>query len=254
MDATLNDPKQGEREYYRRIGEAGLAHSLGKPFTDEKCGEYLADLGALISLLPQPPARGLDLGCDAGWTSFFLARRGYEIVGVDIAPEAIQAATAKACAEGITNAQFLCADYEELRFQNEFDFAVFYDALHHAEDEAMAISKAYESLRPGACLLTIEPGRGHHLVETSRQAIAQYHVHEKEMHPAKIIRLARAAGFRESIVLPPAQQIHSFLYGHGIAAQSGNLPARLFHKLRAFYMITRMFLLPGQYGIVLLRK
>lgn len=254
MTANLADPKQGEREYYRNIGEDGLRHALGKPFTDVKCGEYLADIAVMMSLFPPPPARGLDLGCGTGWTSSFLARRGYEIIGADISPEAIQAARERCEQDGFTNLQFLCADYEELHFREEFDFALFYDSLHHAEDERLAMQKAFEALKPGGCLLTFEPGVGHHLAETSRNAVEQYHVHEKEMPPSRIIHLARQVGFTQQTILPQPQVIHSLLYSQEAASPPADAFKRLCQKLKSGYLFLRLLLLPGEYGVVLLRK
>ncbi len=254
MSTNLADPKQGEREYYRNIGDDGLRHALGKPFTDAKCGEYLADIAAIMSLFPPPPARGLDLGCGTGWTSSFLARRGYEIMGADISSEAIQAASERREQDGCARLQFLCADYEELSFHEEFDFALFYDSLHHAEDEQLAMQKAFNALKHGGCLLTFEPGTGHHLAEGSRQAVEKYHVHEKEMPPSKIIRLAQNAGFSQHLILPQPQVIHSILYGQEAASPPADGFGRLRQKLKFFYIFLRQILLPGEYGVVLLRK
>ena len=77
-------PKQGEVNYVERIGESGRSHIAGKPISDENCGGLLTDMGCLITLLPSPPARILDLGVGSGWTSMFLGRRGYDVVGQDI--------------------------------------------------------------------------------------------------------------------------------------------------------------------------
>src|SRR5689334_17377984 len=82
-------PRSGEPTYYDRIGEDGRRHAVGKPFTDDHCGLYLLRAGALFSLLPRPPARVLDCGCGTGWLSYFLARRGYDVVGTDLSEDAI---------------------------------------------------------------------------------------------------------------------------------------------------------------------
>ena len=50
---------------------------LGKPFIDPLRGQYLMDLGQIMKLLPDSPARLLDLGIGPGWTSKYLALSGY---------------------------------------------------------------------------------------------------------------------------------------------------------------------------------
>src|SRR2546430_16388417 len=86
--------KSGEIKYLSNLGEAGVWHAANKPFSDPGCGRYLAELGAILALLPPPPARLLDLGCGTGWTSVFFARAGYEVVGLDLAPDMIEPAEA----------------------------------------------------------------------------------------------------------------------------------------------------------------
>jgi SAM-dependent methyltransferase len=57
--------------------------------------------------------------------------------------------------------QFLILDYEVGPIPGEFDAAVIYAALHHAEIEYLVTKNVYDALVPGGVLITIEPGRGH---------------------------------------------------------------------------------------------
>jgi SAM-dependent methyltransferase len=203
--------KQHEVEYPVRIGEA-LTHAAGKPFSDPLCGQYLVRIGTLMSLLPPAPARVLDLGCGTGWTSRFFARAGYEVVGADIAPEMIRVANECRDAERLHGLSFVVSDYETLAFREEFDAAVFFDSLHHADDEALAIRKAFAALKPGGVLLTDEPGVGHSTSADSLAAMAKYGVTEKDMPPAKIVALGQAAGFDTFRVFPSPEALGSAVY------------------------------------------
>lgn len=84
--------KQGEKEYLKNLGEDGRKHSISKPFSDNNCGGYLAEISAIITLLPKSPAKLLDLGCGAGWTSCFFAKVGYDVLGQDISGDMINCA------------------------------------------------------------------------------------------------------------------------------------------------------------------
>ena len=64
--------------------------------------------------------RILDLACGFGRHSLELARRGFEVVGVDITPEYVAYASEQAEKEKL-NARFQCSDIRRLAFQNEFD-------------------------------------------------------------------------------------------------------------------------------------
>ncbi|MCC6486130.1 MAG: class I SAM-dependent methyltransferase [Candidatus Hydrogenedentes bacterium] len=207
--------KQGEKDYLRNIGEGALQHALNKPFSDPDCGALLMEIGAVMALLPPPPGKLLDLGCGTGWTSRFFARRGYTATGQDISPDAVRHATERAQAEGLDNLCFVESDYEALAFVEAFDCAVFFSSLHHATDEAAAMRAVYRALRPGGVCVTSEPGYGHAASAESRQAARDYGVTEKDMPPALIRRLGRAAGFREFAVYPHADALQKALYAPG---------------------------------------
>jgi SAM-dependent methyltransferase len=202
--------KSGEIDYLRNLGAAGIRHAVNKPFSDARRAPLLAEISAILALLPAPPARLLDLGCGTGWTSAIFARAGYDVLGVDIAPDMIE--QARAANARVDRLAFLVCDYEELPLEDEFDCAVFYDALHHAVEEAAALRGAYQALKPGGVCITSEPGAGHHLSPEARAAVARYNVTEKEMPPDHIIALGRRAGFRSFRVYPHAFDLHLNLY------------------------------------------
>lgn len=64
--------------------------------------------------------RILDLACGYGRHSLEFARRGYEVVGVDITPVYVEDANMTAKKEEL-NASFFCRDIRDVEFQNEFD-------------------------------------------------------------------------------------------------------------------------------------
>ncbi|HTT34475.1 MAG TPA: methyltransferase domain-containing protein [Thermoplasmata archaeon] len=62
-----------------------------------------------------PGTRLLDVGCGAGTNSLFLARAGFEVTGIDLAPAAVEAARARA-AKARSTARFEVADALRLPF------------------------------------------------------------------------------------------------------------------------------------------
>lgn len=210
MDSNL-DPKAGERAYYANLDDAGRDHARRKPFSDPDVAKYLADMAAVFSLIGSEPKRILDLGCGTGWTSIFLARAGHHVTGVDIAEDAIAIAREQARLE-FGHLEFLVGDYEFPLPKGAFDFALFYDALHHAEDESAALRQAYEALSPNGILITIEPGDGHSHSKGSRHAIQTFGVHEKDMAPGHIWRIAKRVGFRRKLFLPTPRDASKNLF------------------------------------------
>src|SRR5262245_54223142 len=128
-------PRQGELTYFEAIGEAGRQFAVDKPFSESACGAELMQVGSILAVMPPPPRRVLDCGCGTGWLSYFLARRGYEVVGTDVSPQAIDLARANPVFCRGPAPRFLVADSEQLPFAAEFDVVLFYDSLHHAVDE-----------------------------------------------------------------------------------------------------------------------
>ena len=43
-------PKRGEIDYIQNIGPDAVRHARAKPFSDPKCGQYLMDMGAILTL------------------------------------------------------------------------------------------------------------------------------------------------------------------------------------------------------------
>ncbi|MDQ8199149.1 class I SAM-dependent methyltransferase [Pelagicoccus enzymogenes] len=187
--------KAGEKDYLRKLGEAGQRHAFDKPFSDPHCGMYLIHLGNIMGLLPPAPARILDLGVGTGWTSAFLSRAGYEVVGVDISDDMIALARRNAERYEAVSLDFVVSDYETLRFSEEFDAAVFYDSLHHAIDEKEALACAFRALKVGGVLVCHEPAQGHADAVESVKAREQYGITERDMPPQRIVEVGTTVGF-----------------------------------------------------------
>jgi SAM-dependent methyltransferase len=241
--------KQGEYDYFKNIGEAGLRHATHKPWSDEQCGLYLMELGAMMGLMPQG-GRLLDMGCGTGWTSVLFAKKGYQVVGQDLVPEAIAAGRRLKTENRLDNLDFVVGDYESLAFDEEFDVVVFFDCLHHALDEAGALRSAWRALRPGGICITSEPGWGH--ARRSAAIAAEFDVTERDMHPAKIIRAAKKAGFQGASVHPHAHYLYISLYRRdqrGMLGKLFRLPG-----MRTLVALCTVLFSKHQAGIVVLRK
>lgn len=209
--------KLAEQNYLAVTGDFGKAHNLGKPFSDSGCAVNLASIGTIMTLLPDPPARILDLGCGGGWTSIFFAKRGYEVVGQDISQDMIDLATQNKAQHDIdSRLSFVCRDYEDTTIDEEFDAVLFYDCLHHADDERAALASAYRALKPGGVTITHEPGEGHSVAAGSIEAMELYGVSERDMPPHLIIRHGQEIGFKASRIYPMPDTLLEILYRYPI--------------------------------------
>lgn len=241
-------PKAGEIGYLKNLGPEHARFVTDKPFSHPTCGNYLMDLGAILALLPPPRARLLDLGCGSGWTSCFFALRGYDVTGQDICPDMITRAHVNKERYNLgDNLRFIVSDYEEMGFEAEFDCAVFFDALHHAVDEGLALQCVARALRPGGVCITSEPGVGHARSEDSQFAIHALNVTERDMPATRIIAAARAAGFTTFQVFPHISRLGVTIY------RQGRLDVRTFLK-RLGWALFCSRLARHRGGIVLMKK
>jgi SAM-dependent methyltransferase len=253
MNPDQIDPKAGERSYYANIGLESQAHTRAKPFSDGRCGRYLADLGAILEMIEPPSRKILDLGCGVGWTSRLLARRGHTVTGVDISPDAIAAARELAAAEQISNVQFVEGDYEVEIAEASYDFVLFYDTLHHAEDERAALQTAFRALKPNGAVLAFEPGYGHSQAEVSRHAVKKFGVHERDMPPQKIVSTGKAVGFQRSLFLPLPHDMMRSLYRRDYFA-APNRRRLILEKLWGYYRALGWLISQKRGGLTILWK
>ena len=122
---------------------------------DEKEANTLADQIA-SKFEPDVFPNVLDLACGRGRHSINLARRGYKVLGVDLAPAAIKKATATAGDLGLENVRFQTGDMRE-PVAETFDMVVnLFTSFGYFDDPAddVQVLKSVKSmLRPGGAFV-----------------------------------------------------------------------------------------------------
>jgi SAM-dependent methyltransferase len=102
-----------------------------------------------------PGQRVLDVGCGPGRHSLSLARRGLQVVGVDLSPEFVALARTAASEEGL-EARFEISDVRDLAYDAEFDAAICLCqggfGLLGGDDDAGVIGRIVRAVRPGGAV------------------------------------------------------------------------------------------------------
>jgi SAM-dependent methyltransferase len=185
--------KQAEKEYPHRIEPW---HLYTKPYD---CPRTFREFGLALDVLrAHVPLHTwvLDLGCGPGWTSIFLQRAGWGVVGVDISERMIEIARERAASEGLLM-QFVVADMEELDLQKrDVQAALLFDSLHHCPNYPAVLQRAWDHLAPGGCLLLMEPSWLHLYSPHARETTRVYGVTELGFSRGSLRRLLRKIGFR----------------------------------------------------------
>lgn len=125
-------------------------HGLGDPATREawRC--------LLLQHLPRAPARIADLGCGTGSLSVLLAEEGHSVRGVDLAPEMVARARAKAAAANLP-ATFEVGDVSQPALPaGQFDVVLSRHVLWALPDPAAGLRRWIDLLSPSGRLVLVE--------------------------------------------------------------------------------------------------
>ena len=94
----------------------------------------------------------LDVGCGGGLLAEEFARLGFEVTGIDPAPETIDTARAHAASSGLS-IEYQTGVGEHLPFpETSFDHVACCDVLEHVDDVDRVIGEIARVLRPGGLL------------------------------------------------------------------------------------------------------
>jgi len=106
----------------------------------------------------------LDIGCGTGEHTIFLTRLGYDVLGIDFAPHAVEQASANATEQGV-DAHFEVADAMNLRaepgYQTIVDSALFH--IFDDADRVRYVSSLHTAAQPGGLVHVLalsDAGRG----------------------------------------------------------------------------------------------
>ncbi len=110
-------------------------------------------INSIPTTLKQAGAKSvLDLGCGSGWLTIFLAREGFEVIGVDLAKHAVELGQQWAQQENLDNARFEASDITSLSYpDHSFDAIVANSIFEHLTYELAetALHQMVRLLRPG---------------------------------------------------------------------------------------------------------
>lgn len=117
-----------------------------------------ADLNRLVELAaPTLSDRALDVSTGGGHTALALAPHVAQITASDLTPRMLAAARAFLTASGVTNADYVIADAEQLPFLDaSFDLVTVRIAPHHYASVATAVREMARVLVPGGRLMVID--------------------------------------------------------------------------------------------------
>jgi 2-polyprenyl-3-methyl-5-hydroxy-6-metoxy-1,4-benzoquinol methylase len=146
--------------------------------------------------------RVLSLGCGDGQFELMLAPWARQVVGLDISPQGVEVARRQAAQQGITNAEFRCLSFSDLRWDDQFDTIICLAFLHHVPEDKMPklLKQCFDHLMPGGFFYAQDPNRNGILRKAGRVLMGSTHdkyhsPDERELVPQELETQLKAAGF-----------------------------------------------------------
>ncbi len=169
---------------------------------------------ALLGRLPADltGARVLDAGCGVGQLAVEAARRGAEVLGVDISPNLLEVARLRLPPDAAGRIRFAAGDMLDPA-HGTFDYVVAMDSLIHyrAADIAAALARLAERTRSGV-VFTVAPAtpalQAMHLVGKAFPRSDR----SPAIAPVSAARLARELAPRTDWRLAPVERVRSGFY------------------------------------------
>jgi SAM-dependent methyltransferase/uncharacterized protein YbaR (Trm112 family) len=172
-------------------------------------GQAVAMDALLDTVDLEPGRRLLDVGSNTCWASNIFARRGLEVLALDIAKTELQGLRTAEYFIGDGNVFFerlLAVMFDMPLASESFDYVFCCEVLHHNDLENLhrTMAEAYRVLRPGGSLLIInEPLRfPFNLKRDHAQEVAEYEGYEHVYFFHQYYLAARQAGFHLSVQEP----------------------------------------------------
>lgn len=211
--------KVGASDWYKRCWSLDIKKQAWTENTAAEVSFLIQEMGL------QGNERILDLACGYGRHALEFARRGYDVVGVDITKDYIDDARREAAKQNLS-VRFLLADIREVAFANEFDVVLNMadGAIGYLENDAEnlkvfdIVSKA---LKPGGFhfmdIMSADYADTHYPCKLWESGTHGITLSAFEWNPASSILLYRQNDFSFGEVLKKPD----FEYGH---------PTRLYHS------------------------
>lgn len=155
--------KTMEKDWYKKVWSLDITNMSWVEDTKNEVDFLINQLGL------RGDERILDLACGYGRHSLELARRGYDVTGVDITPEYIEYANSQAKEEGL-KAEFFCMDIREVKFDSEFDVV-----LNMADGAVGYLENDAENLKIFTVVANALKKGGKHFMDIMNGSYAQTH-------------------------------------------------------------------------------
>ncbi|RIY31172.1 hypothetical protein CKF54_07320 [Psittacicella hinzii] len=187
------------QDWWSLNGSFKLIHKLNPlrlQYVQQQAIKY--NIGALANL----PV--LDLGCGAGILAEAMARQGAQVLGIDMAAEALEAGRQHAQEHQVHNVAYRCVTAEQLakELPEHFPLICCMEMIEHVPDYASIVSSIAKMLQPGGLAVMSTINRTWQAQVQIIEVVENYlkwlprgtHEYQKFIKPAELVAVAAKCG------------------------------------------------------------
>lgn len=151
MNNAIETKIESNHNWYKKWFDTSFYHNLYKERNEKDAADFLTQL--IDELAPLPAANILDLGCGNGRHSRWLAQKGFNVTGIDLAASSIQQAKRFESSA----LRFYRADMLRPFGNNDYDyifnFFTSFGYFDSDEKDKQVCRNIFQALRPGGKLM-----------------------------------------------------------------------------------------------------
>ena len=164
------------------------------PVNAEFTWQLIRRFGNVLPLLELKPCDVvLDIGAGYAWTSEWLMKMGFTVIGVDICRTYLDIGLKRMKGQA---PHMIVADVENLPLKAGCLNAILcFDAFHHVYDRKKAMKHFWRVLKNGGNVILAEPGSEHESAEPAQEVMEKYGILEKGMSLDDLKSYCLGSGF-----------------------------------------------------------
>jgi len=151
MEQVIQQPVINNNDWFKHWFDSSFYHKLYAHRDEKEASGFIDRL--LKTIEPAPGARMLDLGCGNGRHSKYLAGKGFNVTGMDLAASSIQTAKQAATAGAAFYRHDMRAPFGKNCFDHVFSFFTSFGYFKTNREDEQVMSNIAASLKPGGTLL-----------------------------------------------------------------------------------------------------
>jgi SAM-dependent methyltransferase len=149
--AILNPGRNNSPAWFKQWFDSSFYHQLYANRDEQEAASFIDEL--VNELQPAPDSRMLDLGCGNGRHSKYLASKGFDVIGLDLAASSIRQAKRWETEKLHFYRHDMRVPFGANTFECVFNFFTSFGYFDDPAEDRKVVSNIYSALKPGGVLV-----------------------------------------------------------------------------------------------------